>query len=296
MSETFRPDSDSLVSSISKGPTSAAQVRQFHEDGYFIARGLYDAEEMALLSRAAREDKALDEHAVERNDGEGGVARLTLWNHPGDDIYGMFARGGRLVDTMQQLLDGEVYHYHSKMNMKEPRVGGAWAWHQDYGYWYQNGCLFPDMASVMIAVDPATRENGCLQVIRGSHRMGRIDHVLTGDQAGADMERVNVALERLELVYVEMAAGDAVFFHGNTLHRSDQNRSDKPRWVLICCYNAARNDPYKEHHHPRYTPLEKVDDDAIKRVGAKRFAEGANRSFLDPDRDASARSLKTKKE
>jgi len=274
-----------------RGPLTDDEVCQFREDGYFIARGLYDTEEMDLLSQAARQDKALDDHAIERNDGEGGVARLALWNHPGDDIYGMFSRGPRLVDSMENLLGGEVYHYHSKMNMKQPRVGGAWAWHQDYGYWYQNGCLFPTMASVMIAVDRATRENGCLQVIRGSHQMGRIDHVLTGEQAGADMERVNVALQRLELVYVEMEVGDVVFFDGNLLHRSDQNRSDQPRWVLICCYNAARNDPYKDHHHPRYTPLDKVDDDAIKRVGPKRLDERAADSFLAPEHDHSARSL-----
>jgi hypothetical protein len=267
------------------------EVRQWHEDGYFIARGLYDAQEMDLLSRAAREDKTLDQHATRRDDGEGGVAKLTLWNHPGDDIYGMFSRGRRLVDSMERLLGGEVYHYHSKMNMKEPRVGGAWTWHQDYGYWYQNGCLLPAMASVMIAVDPANRENGCLQVIRGSHHLGRIDHTLKGEQAGADMERVNVALERLDLVYVEMERGDAVFFHSNLLHRSDQNRSDKPRWVLICCYNAAHNDPYKEHHHPRYTPLEKVEDDAIRLIGSKRFTEDAANAFLDPVRDISAKSL-----
>jgi hypothetical protein len=275
---------------MSRGSLTESEVRQFQEDGFVIARGLYDAEEMALLSRAAREDKALEEHAIQRKDGEGGIAKLALWNHPGDDIYGMISRGRRLVDSMEKLLGGEVYHYHSKMNMKEPRVGGAWAWHQDYGYWYQNGCLFPYMASVMIAVDPATRENGCLQVIRQSHLMGRIDHVLTGDQAGADNERVNAALERLELVYAEMQAGDAVFFHGNLLHRSDQNRSEKPRWVLICCYNAARNDPYRDHHHPRYTRLSKVDDEAIRRVGAKRFGSDAE-SFLDPTTDHSAPSL-----
>lgn len=267
------------------------QIRQFHEDGFYVARGLYDAEEMDLLGRAAREDKALDDHAVLREDGEGGVAKLTLWNHPGDDIYGMFSRGPRLVDSMEKILGGEVYHYHSKMNMKEPRVGGAWAWHQDYGYWYQNGCLFPYMASVMIAVDPASRENGCLQVIRGSHDLGRIDHVQSGEQAGADLERVEQAMKHLELVHVEMEAGDAVFFHGNLLHRSDKNESDKPRWVLICCYNAARNNPYKEHHHPRYTPLNKVDDDAIKRAGVKRFGGEAETTFLNPERDHSAKSL-----
>ena len=139
--------------------------------------------------------------------------RLSLWNHPGDGVYGMFARCERMVRSAEKLLGGEVYHYHSKMIMKDPKVGGAWAWHQDYGYWYQNGVLLPLLTSVFIAVDPCTRENGCLQVIRGSHHCGRIDHVLTGDQAGADRERVEELLKRMPLDYVEMGPGDALFFH-----------------------------------------------------------------------------------
>ena len=70
---------------MSEPSLTDAQVRQFHQDGYLIARGLYNAQEMDLLSRTAREDKALDEHTIHREDGEGGIARLTLWNHPGDD-------------------------------------------------------------------------------------------------------------------------------------------------------------------------------------------------------------------
>jgi hypothetical protein len=115
---------------------------------------------------------------------------------------------------------------------------------------------------------------------------------LTGEQAGADMERVNEALKRLELVYCEMDPGDALFFHSNLLHRSDQNKSKNPRWSLICCYNAKKNDPYKESHHPRYTPLKKVEDDMIKKVGIKRFEENYTDSgWLDPNEDASSTSL-----
>ena len=58
-----------------------------------------------------------------------------------------------------------------------------------------NGCLFPDMASAFIAVDPNTRENGCLQVLKGSHKMGRIEHGKFGDQTGADPERVENAMK-----------------------------------------------------------------------------------------------------
>ena len=119
----------------------------------------------------------------------------------------MFARSPRIVDRMEQALGGEVYLYHMKMMLKEPRVGGAWEWHQDYGYWYHNGCLLPLLASCLIAVSRANQANGCLQVLRGSHLMGRIDHGKTGDQTGADMERVNAALERMELVLCRVRAG-----------------------------------------------------------------------------------------
>ncbi len=231
---------------MANGPLSDRQIGEYQDKGYILAKAFFDGEEIGLLQRAAKEDRELDRHSFARGDGEGGQVRLSLWNHPGDSVYGMFARCESLVHSAEKILEGEVYHYHSKMIMKDARVGGAWTWHQDYGYWYNNGVLFPLLTSVSIAVDPATRENGCMQVIPHSHHLGRLDHVLTGDQAGADMERVNELLKRLPVMHVEMDPGDALFFHCNLLHRSDQNRSENPRWSMICCYNAARNDPYKE--------------------------------------------------
>lgn len=277
---------------MASGPLPKTVLADYERDGYVIARRMFDDEEIGLLRRAAKEDRQLDQHSFGKGDGEGGTVRLSLWNHPGDTIYGMFARCETIVNSAEEILGGEVYHYHSKMIMKDAKVGGAWAWHQDYGYWYQNGVLFPLLTSAFIAVDPATRENGCMQVLKGSHLMGRIDHVLTGDQAGANMERVHEAEKRLELVYVEMDPGDVLFFHANLLHRSDQNRSDKPRWAMICCYNAARNDPYKEAHHPRYTPLHKVPDSAIRQAGLRRFSDSnADVAWLEDAEDQSAREL-----
>jgi ectoine hydroxylase len=275
-----------------RGPLSAVQLAGYQRAGYILVDAMFDAEEIDLLLRSAKQDRALDEHSFAKDDGEGGKVRLSLWNHPGEGIYGMFARCRRIVDSCEQILDDEVYHYHSKMIMKDAKVGGAWTWHQDYGYWYQNGVLFPWLCSASIAVDEATRENGCLQVVRGSHHLGRIDHILTGDQAGADTERVTQVLKRLELVHVEMEPGDTLFFHCNLLHRSDQNRSEHPRWSMICCYNAARNDPYKESHHPRYTPLRKVPDSEIKATGLRRFGDTqSDVAWLEASKDVSARSL-----
>ena len=271
---------------------SAVQVDLVNQDGYVLVKQMFDSEEVNLLRRTAKSDRELDKRSYHSDDGEGGLARLSLWNHPGNSIYGMVARCNRIVNSMEKLLDGEVYHYHSKMILKDAKVGGAWTWHQDYGYWYQNGLLFPQLASVMIAVDPATRENGCLQVLAGSHHMGRLNHITTGQQAGADKEKVNHALKRLELIHCEMEPGDALFFHCNLLHHSDQNRSEAPRWTLICCYNSARNNPYKDSHHPSYTPLEKVDDHAIKTVGMTRFEDDdSDVAWLEPEMDFSVHNL-----
>ena len=257
------------------------QQAAYESDGFVLVRGFFVSEEAQLLQAAIVQDPAIRDHFYDRTDSEGLATKMATWNHPGDSIYGYAARSRKMVDTMEHLLGGEVYHYHSKITAKEPHEGGAWEWHQDYGYWYNNGCLFPQMASAMIALDKCTKANGCLQVLKGSHHMGRIDHgLLDGDQVGADLNRVKQAEKQLELVYCEMEMGDVVFFHCNTLHRSDQNRSDDRRWTLICCYNAASNDPYLEHHHPRYTPLEKVDDAEIKKAGLK-FSDASHQgAFL----------------
>ncbi len=277
---------------MAEQPFSASHAAAYARDGYLRVPRLFDDEEVDLIRRSAKHDQELQQRSFDRDDGTGARVRLSLWNHPGETIYGMVARCRRIVDRAEQILEDEVYHYHSKMIMKQAHTGGAWAWHQDYGYWYENGVLWPHLVSVYVAVDRADRENGCLQVLRGSHRLGRVNHVLSGDQAGADMERVRAAQQRMDVVPCELDAGDVLFFHCNLLHRSDANRSARSRWALICCYNARHNDPYKESHHPRYTPLTKVPDSAIKTVGIRRFErDTSNVAWLDDRRDRGAARL-----
>jgi ectoine hydroxylase-related dioxygenase (phytanoyl-CoA dioxygenase family) len=132
------------------------------------------------------------------------------------------------------------------------------------------------MLSCMIALDRTTRENGCLQLVKASHRLGRIDHVpLTPTQNEADPARMEHILATHELVYAELNPGDVLFFHCNMLHRSDQNRSANRRWTLLICYNAVTNDAYKKEDDRSFVPLEKVPDTALKAAGLQ-FARTDN--------------------
>ncbi len=253
---------------------TSAQIEQFNEDGYLMIEDLFDNEEMDLLLKIGKADQEKSDAVHASTDTAGRESKLWLTSDiDREDIYNGFCHSHRIVDTMEQVMADEVYLYHYKMMVKEPRIGGAWEWHQDYGYWYHNEAIFPEMASCYIAVDRAYKGNGCLQVLRGSHKLGRIEHGRYGTQVGADPERIKLVKKHMDLVYCEMNPGTALFFHANLLHCSDPNESDDPRWSLICCYNTKHNPCKDRPGHPSYRYLEKWDDVRIKDLGRKQWAE-----------------------
>ena len=246
-----------------------SQQLEYKKNGFLIVPNLYDAEEIGLLLKICKNDQD-KKHIINNQHKDSMGLNSKYWLSTDIDqlnIYNAISHGFRLVDTMEKLLDDEVYIYHYKMSIKDPLIGGSWEWHQDYGYWYQNNCIYPDMASVYIAVDAASKRNGCLQFLKGSHKMGRIDHGKFGTQMGADPERVKIALNYFELIYCEMSPGDAVFFDVNLLHRSDANESSYPRWGLICSYNTKHNHCDDRPGHASYRYLQKWPDDEVKKLG-----------------------------
>ncbi len=82
-----------------------------------------------------------------------------------------------------------------------------------------------------------------------------------------------------------------MFFHSNTLHTSAPNQSDGDRHLLLVAFNPRANDPYLEHHHPRYTPLDVLPDSEI--VARANRHDGEDRVFLDPSEDKSEESFET---
>ncbi|MEO5723728.1 MAG: phytanoyl-CoA dioxygenase family protein [Ilumatobacteraceae bacterium] len=238
---------------------TSQQLGQYAADGYCLIKGFFDMPEVTSFRDRARLDLQSEielGEMMEKGDKEGRRTLLKLWNEAGDDLYGYVARDQRLVDTSVDIIGRATYLYSHKMTMKEPFKGGAWEWHQDFGYWYQNKCLAPEMLSIWIALDPSLKENGCLQVLSGSHHLGRIDHLRVNDQTVVDEEYLEAALKRFDRVYVEMDPGDALVFHCNLLHRSDANTSAMQRWGYIASYNAVGNEPFRDvREYGRYHEL-----------------------------------------
>jgi ectoine hydroxylase-related dioxygenase (phytanoyl-CoA dioxygenase family) len=239
------------------------QERKLYENnGYFLRSNLFSKNEIEQFRSKARNDLKEDlnsDKVMIKADKDGYKTLLKMWYTADDDFYGFIARDERLVILAKEIIGGDIYIYSHKMTMKDPGEGGAWEWHQDFGYWHNYGLLAPDMLSIYIALDQSNKENGCLQVLTGSHKLGRLNHVRDNHQTIIDNEYLIEAEKRYTAEYVEMEEGDALIFHCNLLHRSDANLSDTYRWGYIASYNLVKNKPFKKvRDYGEYQPLNMV--------------------------------------
>ena len=166
-----------------------SDFKDFRDNGYILKRKLFSEDEISKLTEFIERNSEKENQARETFSSTGKL-NITLWNEPSNDLFGKFSTNERIVKPMEEFLEDEVYHYHSKVIWKKPGDGG-FDWHQDYGYWYHNACLYPDMGSCFIMLDKATKENGCLKVLKGSQKVGRIGHgVSDTPEQTADLDRI----------------------------------------------------------------------------------------------------------
>lgn len=243
---------------------SQEDVQNYHRDGYIFVKNLFTPEEVAIMLDAINKDnRTINENLNASKDASGRQSKLSIWHSLNNDVWAAASTLPRIVNNIRVLQGEDVAFFHGKVMHKEARSGGAWEWHQDYGYWYDQGFVFPRMMSAFVALDPATVENGCLRILRGSHKLGRLSHGVVGEQIGADMSRLNQISQYFEEVKCEMEPGTVLFFDANLLHTSAPNDSDYHRRSFIVCYNALSNPQFRKKKNCSTDPCPVTTEDAI---------------------------------
>jgi ectoine hydroxylase-related dioxygenase (phytanoyl-CoA dioxygenase family) len=222
------------------------QVRFFHEQGYLLGiRVLSDEQVDTLCAQLeglldpGREGNELfhEYHSNESTDPARvlfhalGAWRITpgfhdlLW-HPAFTV------------PASQLLGGAVRFWHDQLFCKPAQHGGVVAWHQDYSYWTRTQPMAH--LTCWIGLDDATRANGCLQYVPGSHRWQLLP--ITGLAGRMDaVEAVLSPEQRAQFkpVAVELKKGEAAFHHPLMIHGSFENSTDRQRRATVI--NAFRD-------------------------------------------------------
>jgi ectoine hydroxylase-related dioxygenase (phytanoyl-CoA dioxygenase family) len=228
---------------------SPAEQKAFYEEqGYIVHPELLSRDELTVLRAALAEvlDEAngltenTDKFSVKRgDDGQYHVRRIfnpikqhTAFN---DLLY-----HPRILDAVEALIGPNIQLHHTKLNLKPPSSPEArFEWHQDYPFFPHSNY---DLLAVLVHLDDATRDNGCLRIIPGSHKHGPQLHVFASDGAfSSQLEDKAVLGDESTWHYAECPAGGVEIHHCNMLHSSTANLGARPRSVLIFQLRAADN-------------------------------------------------------
>ena len=211
----------------------------WQENGYLVMEGVLSAAEVEGLRRAADALAAGAKGLTESTDrfkldvfiSSTKTLQQIAQPHDLDEEWITLAKDPRILDVVEDLLGPNLQLYYSMMMMKPPRQGFEAPWHQDLAFFAHDRA---ELLACQVYIDNSTPENGCLQVVPGSHKLGLLNHfkderfaeAVQGDTSALDENQVALPVE----------AGSMVLWHSLTLHRSAANRSDQSRRAVVFEY------------------------------------------------------------
>jgi len=217
-------------------PLTTEHLARFHHDGHILLRGVASPQEMAAYRPAilnARDLYGAEATPLAQRDtyGKAFLKGMNLW--PKDDNVRKFVLARRFAHIAAELLgvDG-VRVYHDQALLKEPG-GGITPWHQDQHYW---PLVTDHTLTLWMPLVDVTPEMGTMHFASRSHVAGYLGDLPIGDESEAKLEQFVREHGYTKAPGVAMAAGDATFHYGWTLHGAPGNASTRNREVMTIIY------------------------------------------------------------
>ena len=269
----------------------AAERDQYERQGFVIRESLFAADEVQELIQIS--EQLVEDMIGERRgrraragsyvfEPNAELAVMIKWEGDSDIVHGIepcahlspamkqWANDPRLVGPMQHLCgDPEPSLFTEKLNLKRPFVGGRNPLHQDYPYWTDLTDDPGRFATAMVFLDDATLENGCLQVVAGSHALG-LQRMRDDDDEFGNNEMDPSPFLGAPLTPVEVPAGSVLYFGSLLVHMSEQNTSDRERRALLFSYG-----PHDQRHMSEVLAEEMAPRDA-QAAGSPRVASDSS--------------------
>ena len=155
--------------------------------------------------------------------------------HP---IFDQVVKSPAMVQVLTALLGPDVRLHGSKLNMKDPEYGSPVEWHQDWAFYPHTN---DDILAIGVMLEDIDEQNGALLVLPGTHRGPVYDHHVDGRFCGA-MDPVACGLDFSKAVSCPGKAGSCSFHHVRLVHGSAENRSRRPRPLML--YECAAADAW----------------------------------------------------
>ncbi len=143
------------------------------------------------------------------------------------DFAADLATAPAVLDVVEQMLGPDIMLFDVTYIIKEANSASHVSWHQDLTYW---GLSNDQQVSMWLALSAATPVSGCMRMVPGSHKQGRLDHVDKQDMSNVLFRGQSVdGVAEETAMMCPLEPGQASFHHGWTLHASMPNESDDRR-------------------------------------------------------------------
>lgn len=250
---------------------------KYFSEGYLLVKNVFTSNEMNIIkNKILSIDQINDRLNIVKNkqnkNEHPSFDTIFVWNDTnGNDIFAKLGKSNKILDRMSYIYDDDVYCYHNKITVKYPGIVGFNP-HQDYYYWNNFGVQYPEAHAAFIAIDECTLDNGCLKIIPKSHLLGTLPHDNWG-RGDTDFGIKKNEYKKLidiggyDPIPMIMQPGDVVFFHGNTIHLSDDNNSNNSRLAMLVTLNTKKASPLPLKNicgHPYYVEHERVHDPIVE--------------------------------
>ena len=164
----------------------------------------------------------------------------------------------KLLDYVENILGPNFVCWNSVIFHKYPRSENFVSMHQDQNYW---GIIHDKAISVQIAISDSKIENGCLRILPESHRSdySHKDLIKKNNMLARGQSISNDDLNSNKLKNIELDPGECVMFHGNIVHGSMPNKSEKHRFCFTIRFLTTDNKIKKELYYNHATQVKGVD-------------------------------------
>ena len=225
---------------------SEADLDFYEDQGYLLLGRTLTDRGLSLMQKQCME--AWNAHKESFTEGKTWTQNALLSDiHHCSDVACRYFFSGPLVDISVSLVAPNLKGASSQLTFKMRHNTQPFHWHQDTGY----AELAPDNTlTTLTALDDCDVENGCLWIVPGSHKQGRINVNYTNEDRKSQVE-IKLDVDESQARPMEMKAGECLVFHNWMLHKSEGNRSDRDRRVLFLRYADADAVEVYNEHKPR---------------------------------------------
>ena len=206
---------------------SADQIKRYHDTGLMFPQ------------RVMTTDDATNYLAqLESYESNTGGPVNGKWRYKSHLVFPWFdqlMRHPAILNLVRSLLGNDLMVWTTHIYPKEPGDGRFISWHQDSAHW---GLDSNQVLSVWVALTDATRENGCMRMLPGSHHNGQVEHQDTRDPNNILTRGQTIfnGIEEDRSVWIELKAGEVSVHHVDMFHASTPNQSNQRRVGIAIRY------------------------------------------------------------